>query len=59
MAGGGAEFSPEENLALVRLGFDYAWELPGDWEVAVSLVGDIKIDAYNALVFGFEVARAF
>ena len=60
LAGGGAEFSRgEETLALIRFGADYGWELPDDWEVSFSVVTDFKIGAYNALVFGFSLGKAF
>lgn len=60
MGGGGAEFSRgEETLALIRVGIDYGWELPADFEVSFSLMTDFKINAYNALVFGFAIGKSF
>lgn len=60
LAGGGAEFSSgEETLGLIRIGVDYGWEIPHDWEVAFSLLTDLKIGAYNAIVFGFGIGKKF
>ncbi|MEJ1238408.1 hypothetical protein WBG78_09775 [Chryseolinea sp. T2] len=60
VAGGGAEFSrDEETLALIRLGVDYGWELPAGLELSFSITTDFKINAYNALVFGFAVGKTF
>lgn len=58
-AGGGMEFAPEGTLGLVRLGGDCGWELPRDWEVAVNLVVDLKINGYDAWVFGFGFGKRF
>ena len=59
LVGGGTELAKEENLALVRLGVDYGWEVGEDWEVAVNYMIDFKIDAYNTGVFGVGIARTF
>jgi opacity protein-like surface antigen len=60
LGGGGVEFAKgEETLGLVRLGLDYGIELPRDWEVSFSFVIDFKINAYNALVFGFGIGKKF
>lgn len=58
-AGGGLEVATEGTLGLVRVGGDCGWELPGEWELAVSLVADFKFDAYNAWVFGLGVGKRF
>ncbi|UXP31789.1 hypothetical protein N6H18_15685 [Reichenbachiella agarivorans] len=59
MLGGGGEFAKEENLTLFRVGLDYGWELPGEWEIAASLMSDFKINAYNSWVLGIGVGRSF
>ncbi|WP_422358515.1 hypothetical protein [Reichenbachiella sp.] len=59
MAGGGIEYAKEENLKLVRIGFDYGWELPNEWELSASLMSDFKIDAYNSWVIGLGVGKLF
>ena len=58
--GGGLEVSKgEETLGLIRIGADLGWEIPGNWEFAFSAVVDFKVEAYNALVFGFGVGKKF
>lgn len=59
VAGAGGEFSKEEDYGLVRLGGDYGWEIPGDWELALSAMLDIKIEGYNSVVFGVGVGKLF
>lgn len=59
-AGGGVELSSdEETLALLRIGVEYGWELPRNFEVSVNAMTDIKITAYNAFVFGFGIGKNF
>lgn len=57
--GGGVELAPEENLNIVRLGLDYSWELPNEWELGASVMSDFKLDAYNSWVLGLGVAKLF
>jgi len=59
LVGAGAELAKEENLAVVRLGADYGWEVGENWEVAVSYMIDFKLEAYNTGVFGIGIARSF
>lgn len=60
MAGGGAEFSHgEETLALARIGADYGWELPDNWDLSFALLTDLKINAYNSMVVGFGLGKKF
>lgn len=59
IAGGGIELAKEENFSLIRLGLDYGWELPKEWELAVSLMNDFKIDAYDSWVLGLGVGKSF
>ncbi|WP_027125551.1 hypothetical protein [Gelidibacter mesophilus] len=59
MAGGGVEFAAEQNLALVRIGAEYGWELPKDWELGISLVSDIKIGSHNSWCLGFGIGKLF
>ena len=59
LAGVGQEFAKEENLTVARVGADYGWELPEEWEVALTLMWDIKIGEYNAWVFGIGIGKAF
>lgn len=58
--GGGMELSSgEETLGLIRIGMDCGWEIPGDWELAFSVMADFKIEAYDAFVFGLGIAKKF
>lgn len=59
LAGGGMEFSKEENFALIRLGAEFPFEIPNDWEIFGAMSYDINIDAYNGFTFGFGIAKLF
>jgi len=60
LAGAGGEFSKgEEDFALIRLGADYGWELPKDWELAISLMNDYKFDGYFSWVLGIGIGKLF
>ena len=59
LAGGGMEVASEGTLGLVRIGTDWGWELPKDWELSLSLMADFKINAYDAWVLGFGVGKSF
>lgn len=57
--GGGMELASEGTLGLVRVGLDSGWEMPGNWEFSVSLMGDFKIGAYDAWVLAFGIGKSF
>ncbi|MEK6479176.1 hypothetical protein WJR50_16640 [Catalinimonas sp. 4WD22] len=59
LLGAGGEFAREETLFLIRAGLEYGWELPGEWELGVSLMQDIKVDAYNSWTLGVGVSKIF
>ena len=60
LAGGGVEFAKEENLSLMRVGIEPAWEFgKGRWEVGFGLFYELKFTAYNTLNIGLAVARLF
>ena len=59
LAGGGMEFSKEENFALIRLGVEFPFHIPNDWEVFGSMAYDINIEAYNSFTFGIGIAKLF
>jgi len=59
LAGGGMEFSKEENFALVRFGVEFPFHIPNNWEIFGALTYDINIDAYDSLAFGFGIAKLF
>ena len=56
-AGMGGEFASEGNYALTRLGIESGWEIKNNWEFGISLLYDIKWNAYNTLVFGFGISK--
>lgn len=59
LAGGGMEFSKEEDFALIRLGLEFPFHIPNDWEIFGAMSYDINIDAYNSFTFGFGIAKLF
>jgi hypothetical protein len=56
LGGVGAEYSHGHTLALTRLGFEYGWHLPKNWEVGIAAVWDNKWNYYNSwgLTFTFS-----
>ncbi|WP_420581292.1 hypothetical protein [Reichenbachiella sp.] len=59
LIGGGIELAKEKNLKLLRIGSDYSWELPKQWEIAVSMTVDFKLDAYTSCGLGLGIAKLF
>lgn len=59
LVGGGMEFSKEEDFALIRLGLEFPFQIPNDWEIFGALSYDININAYNGFTFGFGIAKLF
>lgn len=59
LAGGGMEFSKEENFALIRFGIEFPFEIPNDWEILGVMAYDINIDAYDSFTFGIGIAKLF
>jgi hypothetical protein len=57
IAGMGGEFASEGNYALTRLGIESGWEIKNNWEFGISLLYDIKWNAYNTWVFGFGISK--
>lgn len=57
LLGPGGEFSKEESFFLIRAGLEYGWELPGEWELGVSLMNDFKVDAYNSWTIGVGISK--
>lgn len=57
IGGVGAEFSKGHNLALTRLGMEYGFHLPKNWEVGVAAVWDNKWNYYNSWGLAFTVSR--
>jgi hypothetical protein len=48
VAGVGAEFTKESTLTMTRLGLEYGFHLPNNWEVGTALVWDNKWNYYNS-----------
>lgn len=59
MLGAGGEYSKEETFILARAGLEYSWEIGNEWELGISLMNDLKINAYNSWVFGLGVSKFF
>ncbi len=59
MTGGGMEFSKEEDFGLVRLGLEFPFEIPGEWEIFGALTWDININAYNSVNMGIGITKLF
>lgn len=59
LVGGGMEFSEHENFALIRLGMEFPFHIPNDWEIFGVTAFDINIDAYNSFTFGIGIAKLF
>ena len=59
LAGGGMEFSKNDNFTVIRVGVDVPFELKNNWEVFGSAAFDFNIDAYNSFTFGLGIAKLF
>jgi hypothetical protein len=55
--GVGGEFAAEHDFALTRLGIEYGWHLPKNWEVGAALVWDNKWNYYNSWGIAFTVSK--
>jgi len=54
----GSEIS-QISYFMTRLGFEYGFELPGDWELAPSATYDIKWNAYDSFSISLAVGKKF
>lgn len=57
IGGAGAEFSKGRTLGLTRLGVEYGFHLPGNWEVGAAMVWDGKWSYYNSWGLAFTFSR--
>ena len=57
VGGVGAEFANGHTLALTRIGLEYGWHLPKDWEAGFALVWDNRWSYYNAWVLSFTFSK--
>ena len=58
-AGGGYEFEKSEDLWVIRLGAEYAFELPGDWDITPALIFDYKAESHTAYTFSLTIGKSF
>jgi hypothetical protein len=56
--GGGIELEKHKNLAVLRLGTEYEFNLGNGWDIAPTLTFDHKIDL-NSFTLGFSVGKRF
>ena len=59
IAGYGIEIEKHDNIQLLRLGVEYGFHLPGNWELGFALEFDRKINTYNSWVFGAGFSKLF
>lgn len=59
IAGYGVEMESHENIQLLRLGAEYGFHLPGNWELSFVLEFDWKINTYSSWVFGAGFSKLF
>jgi hypothetical protein len=57
LGGVGVEIAKGHNLATTRLGFEYGFHLPKNWEVGAAMVWDGKWKYYNSWGLAFTVSR--
>jgi hypothetical protein len=59
IGGVGAEFSGGHTLWLTRLGTEFGFHIPGNWEGGAALVWDGKWDHYNSYGIAFTFSKLF
>ena len=57
--GNGGEFSSSGNYFLTQVGFEYGFELPGEWELSPALAYDLKWNAYDSFSISLGVGKKF
>lgn len=57
IGGIGTEIAHQKNLMLTRIGFEYGWHLPSNWEVGGALVWDSKWNYYNSWGLAITVSK--
>lgn len=57
IAGVGLEVTKAESLALSRLGFEYGFHVPKNWEISLEAVWDVKWDYYDSWLMGFTISK--
>ncbi|TAF74091.1 MAG: hypothetical protein EAZ58_00140 [Flavobacterium sp.] len=56
-AGVGTEIAHQKNLTLTRIGLEYGFHLPKNWEVGAALVWDNKWNYYNSWGLGLTFSK--
>jgi len=59
LLGFGGEFAKEENYFLTRVGAEYGYELPKNWEIFGTFSYDLKWNAYDSWGIGLGIAKNF
>lgn len=59
LGGIGMEVAHKKNLALTRLGFEYGFHLPKNWEVGAAVVWDNKWNYYNSWGLAFTISKSW
>ncbi|MCP2027271.1 hypothetical protein L1276_002428 [Flavobacterium sp. HSC-32F16] len=59
LLGFGGEFAKEENYFLTRVGTEYGYELPKNWEIFGTFSYDLKWKAYDSWGIGLGIAKNF
>lgn len=57
--GGGQEYSSTEALWLTRIGAEYGWELPKEYEISIEALFDNKWEEYTTWCFGVGASKYF
>ena len=57
VGGVGLEFAEGHNLTVVRLGLEYGFHLPKDFEISAALMRDDKINYYNSFGLSLTVSK--
>ncbi len=55
--GVGVEFSKGNNLSTTRLGLEYGFHLPKNWEVGATMLWDGKWNYYNSWGLAFTISK--
>ena len=57
LGGVGVEIAHKKNLTLTRLGVEYGFHLPKNWEVGAAVVWDNKWNYYNSWGLAFTISK--
>ena len=57
IGGVGAEYAKGHTLTMTRLGFEYGFHLPKNWEVGAAMVWDGKWNYYNSWGLAFSISK--